>query len=288
MIKTCFNYVGNKNKLIPLIKENLDYKKSNFIDLFGGSGIVALNVVDDYKKLLINDKCWQVIDTLKYFRSNKVGTTLADIGEAIDYYELSKDNKEGYLRLREVYNNFCYNRENFEPVIFYCLVTHAFNYMIHFNSKEQFSVPSGASRSYFSPVLRDKLISNCEVLHSNKNKIFLQDKDFTKLLSKSNYLDYMIFVDPPYLNSDDSYSRVQGMKWTESEERLLYKKLDEVSIKGGSFMLTNTVSNNGKENKILREWMGKYKVTVTKQKFDNCNYQRKNEGETVEVLVVNY
>ena len=58
------------------------------------------------------------------------------------------------------------NRE--QAVTLYCLLTHAFNYQIAFNSKYEYNMPSGASRSYFSKNLETTLSEYIKVIQ-NKN-----------------------------------------------------------------------------------------------------------------------
>ena len=175
--------------------------------------------------------------------------------------------------------------------MFYCLVTHSFNYSIHINSKGQYSVPFGANKSYFNDSLRAKLEGFQWELYENKDKISLKSESFDTLLTKAKKIakNSMFYLDPPYLSSDDSYSRIHYLgKWNEEKERKLYSCLDEIHEAGGSFLLSNVIENNGKWNKILDDWSKKYKVIEVSASYDSCNYQRKNEGKTKEVLVRNY
>ena len=291
MINNCFNYVGSKDRLFPAIDRYLDKSKKNFIDVFCGSGIVGVNEANNYSNIVLNDACWQVIETLKFFRDNDFSKVIHDIDRVILDYGLSKENKEGYLKLREDYNADPYLRLVFEPAMFYCLVTHSFNFNIHINSKGKFSVPAGTGKSYFNSSLRAKLEVFQWELRENKNKITLKSEDFRDLIDKAKKVaeNSMFYVDPPYLCSDDSYSRIYYLgKWDEDKERALYKKLDFINEKGGSFLLSNVMRNNGKWNKILEEWSRKYEVIDVAASYQNCNYQRKNAGDTQEVLVRNY
>ena len=291
MLNNCFNYVGSKDRLFSAIDKHLDKKKSVFIDVFCGSGVVGVNELNNYSKVVLNDACWQMIETLKFFRDNDFAKVEHDINRMILDYNLSKDNKEGYLKLREDYNADPYLRLVFDPVMFYCLVTHSFNYNIHLNSKGQFSVPSGATRCYFNSNLRAKLEGFQWELHENKEKITLKSEDFRELIDKAEKIipKAIFYVDPPYLCSDDAYSRIHYLgKWDEDKERALYGKLDFINDRGGSFLLSNVLQNNGQWNKILEEWSKKYEVIDVSASYENCNYQRKNAGETREVLIRNY
>ena len=291
MIKNCFNYVGSKDRILPLIDKNLDKSKKNFIDLFCGSGTVGVNELPNYKNIVLNDACWQMTETLKYLRDNEYEKVISEIEKYIKLYKLSKENKEGYLELREAYNADPYLRLVFDPAMFYCLVTHSFNYNIHINSSGKFSVPSGYNRCYFNKNIRANLEAFQWELHENKERISIKNEDFKTLISKAERIipNSMFYVDPPYYSSDSSYGRIYYLgQWDEPKERALYEALDYINEKGGSFLLSNVVENNGEINHILEEWYNKYNVITVPSDFSNCNYQRKNKGKTVEVLVRNY
>lgn len=291
MIKNCFNYVGSKDRIFPLIDENLDKTKKNFIDLFCGSGVVGVNELPNYKNIVLNDACWQMTETLKFFRDNSYEHVISEIEKVINKYKLSKTNKEGYLSLREDYNTESYHKLTFSPAKFYCLVTHSFNYNIHINSSGKFSVPSGNNRCYFNNLLRTKLESFCWELNENKNKVSIKTENFEKLISQAERIipKSMFYIDPPYYASDSSYERIYYLgKWDEPKERLLYRTLDFIHENGGSFLLSNVLDNNGVTNVILSEWCSKYNVIEISSDYSNCNYQRKNKGKTKEILVRNY
>lgn len=291
MISNCFNYVGSKDRIFPLIDKNLDKSKDVFIDLFCGSGVVGINELLNYSKVVLNDACWQMVETLKFFRDNPYEDVIAKIDNLINYYKLSKDNKEGYLKLRDAYNENPYLQLVFDPAMFYCLATHSFNYNIHINSSGKFSVPSGKNRCYFNSSLRNKLELFQWELHNSKDKISIKNESFETLVGKAGRIipKAMFYVDPPYYASDSAYERIHYLgKWDEPKERLLYKTLDYINEKGGSFLLSNVLENNGNYNKILGEWCQKYTVIEISSNFSNCNYQRKNSGDTKEIMVRNY
>jgi DNA adenine methylase Dam len=285
--------MGSKDRVFPLIDENLDKSKKNFIDLFCGSGVVGINELPNYKNVVLNDACWQLIETLKFFRDHDFQEVINKIDKYINLYKLSIDNKEGYIELREAYNSDPYLRLVFDPAMFYCLVTHSFNYNIHITREGKFSVPSGYKRCYFNSSIRAKLEAFQWELHDNKDRITLKNEDFKTLVKKAEKIipNTMFYVDPPYYSSDSSYGRIHYLgKWDEPKEYALYKTLDFINDQGGSFLLSNVIENNGKTNIILKEWYRrkKYNVIEVPADYTNCNYQRKNKGKTVEILVRNY
>ena len=294
MIRNCFNYVGSKDRIYPFIHKNLDSSKKYLFDLFCGSGVIGVNETENYEHILLNDACWQLVSTLNYFKETEPSEVLEAIENCINKYELSKTNREGYNKLRDYYNmNATIEGVSFDPVMFYCLLTHSFNYNIHINSSGGFSVPFGANRSYFNSSLKKKFMIFQEYLYKNKGKISIRCYDFEELITKSKndnlVQDTTFYCDPPYLSSDSAYGRIHYLgKWDGAKEKKLYKALDLINENGGSFLLSNVIENNGKINKSLKEWSKKYKVIKVPSDFTNCNYQRKNAGKTVEVLIRNY
>lgn len=294
MLENCFNYVGSKDRIFPLIDKNLDKSKENLIELFCGSGVVGINEISNYSKIVLNDACWQMTELLKFLRDNTYEDIISKIEHYINLYKLSKENKEGYNKLREDFNEEPYQKLVFDPAMFYCLITHSFNYNIHINSSGKFSVPSGKNRCYFNKNLRAKLEAFQWELHENKEKVTIKNESFEILVKKAEKIipNSMFYCDPPYYSSDDSYSRIYYLgKWDEPKEYKLYNTLDYINANGGNFLLSNVLENNGKTNLILREWYRRHKynvIEVTSSDYSNCNYQRKNNGKTKEILVRNY
>lgn len=296
LIKNFLNYIGSKDRLIPIIKSNIDTTKTIFVDMFCGSNVVSTNCLDLFKEFKVNDGCWQLIELHKWVLNNDIDILLKRIDAYIEGYKLSKTNKEGFIKARQVYNEFYKTKDIFEPALFFCLIMHAFNYSIHLNSSEGFSAPSGYNRSYFSETMRNKLVNYKKAWDGRENDISIYNiksslQQTEIMVGTDKIKDCMFYADPPYLSSDSSYSRIYGLKWTEEQERELYFTLDRVDSFGGSFMLSNVIENNGKYNQILHNFIKRnknYKVIDLSVQYDNCNYQRKNNGKTKEILVVNY
>ncbi len=292
IIKNPLNYVGSKDRLIAEIVNNLPEKENLpicSVDLFAGSGVVTANIGQLFKKCLVNDKCWRVSKILHCFYKKDTNELLKEIDNIIKAHNLSKQNKEEYSKAREYFNENYSNKDDFNPIFLYALITHAFNYQLGFNSKGYYNVPSGFNRSSFNSSIRSKLIEYCKAIKDLD--LIHYSADFNKVidnLMKIKQHNTFYFVDPPYFNSDNSYSRTKELTWTEEHERLLYTKLDIVHRTGGKFMVTNTIENNGKVNNILKEWCKNYNVVELNNCYSNCNYQRKNSGKTIEVIIKNY
>ena len=126
-----------------------------FIDLFGGGFNVGINVLA--KKVYYNDLCYQVGYLLETLRNESLENSLNRIDELINTYELSKENREGFLQLRDDYNKEI--KAGFHDMYkFYVLICYAFNNQIRFNSKGEYNMPFGKDRSSFNDALRNKFI----------------------------------------------------------------------------------------------------------------------------------
>lgn len=286
-IKSCLNYVGGKYKLLGEILRLFPDDMSTFVDLFGGGFNVGVNVKAEHT--IYNDICTQVVDLLKHFYETDYKDIHEKILETITSYGLSRSdingyknygcdssnglgnyNKPKYLKLREDYNKCP------DWIKFYTLITCAFNNQIRFNSKGEFNIPYG-KRDY-NITLQKKLKEFVEELH--KEDIEFHNKDFRDYVFQNR--DF-VYCDPPYYNSVASYNENGG--WMENDERDLLNLLDDINLKGGRFALSNNLKY---DNPILKEWKDRYHVHYLNGNYNNCNYQKKDKSQDIEVLITNY
>lgn len=282
--KNPFNYIGAKYKLlsqiIPLFPDNI----TSFVDMFGGSAEVSLNVKAD--KIVYNDKCKQLVNILSNLDNNFV----KEVEDTITKFNLGKMNKEEFLICRKYYND---NKDKLssreQAVMLYCLLTHAFNYQLAFNSKGEYNMPSGYNRSWFSPQLKIKL--ERYINRIGEINIDFYSEDFHNL-NLNQDCNAFFYADPPYLITVGAYERDYFCKWSEDYERELLNTLDILNEKGCKFALSNVLAHKGKTNEILLEWSKKYNVHHLDIDYKNCNYQTnacKTKIKTSdEVLITNY
>lgn len=285
MYKNPFNYIGAKYKLLPQILPLFPSYIDTFVDLFGGSGEVTFNTKAEH--CIYNEKSIPLVNIFENLDDQFVD----EVKKVIAKWQLSKENKQEFLALRKYYNDNLSSlskREN--AVILYCLLTHAFNYQIAFNSKGEYNMPSGAGRSYFSPQLEEKLKKYIEV--KNKTDILFISNDFidVDISSLAKPENTFIYVDPPYLITTGAYERDYFCKWSEEYEKKLLQYLDDLNDKGYRWALSNVLEHKGKSNDILKQWSEKYIVHYLNMDYKNCNYQTKDKSanSSIEVLITNY
>lgn len=273
-IKSPLNYVGGKYKLLtqilPLFPENI----KTFYDIFGGGGNVSINILAD--KIVYNDLSIQVVQILEAFKKTNIENMLHEIDHYIESFGLSKTNKEGYLKLREDYNQAIEKN----PVQLYTLICYAFNNQIRFNSKGEYNMPFGLNRSSFNPTLKEKFVAFCKGLQA-KNIAFT-NSDFREYSDLNFHADDFVYCDPPYLNTSACYNERDG--WTENDELDLYSFLETLPVKWA-------LSNNLATNALLEEWARdkKYNIHYLNNSYSNANYHKKDKtGKDMEVLITNY
>lgn len=282
-LKNPFNYTGAKYKLLPQILPLFPSNIDTFVDLFGGSAEVGLNVTAN--KVIYNDKSEAMVNILNSLDDRFI----KEVKQMIVEYGLSKTNKEAFLKLRAEYNaNFRTMSSREKAIYIYCLLTHAFNYQLAFNSKGEYNMPSGFNRSWFTPQLEQKLTAYINAIKS-KN-IQFKNNDFHNINFNSVADKHFFYADPPYLVTVGAYERDYFCKWSEDYEKELLNTLDILNDKGCKFALSNVLTHKGKTNEILSEWCEKYTVHHLHKDYKNCNYQTnsKENKDSDEVLITNY
>lgn len=282
-IKSPLNYVGGKFKLLPQIIPLFPTNINRFFDLFGGGFNVGINIKAN--QIIYNDTSQQVYDLLSNLYNknydeihNKVCEIISAYGlsrsdlHGYEYYNChSKDNKIGYLKLRDDYN------KNPDYLKFYTLVTCSFSNQIRFNSKGEFNMPYG-KRDY-NKSLQSKLKDFMDLM--NTKNIEFYNSSFIKF-GKYDFIENdFLYCDPPYFNSTATYNENNG--WNDADENELLIMLETANVKWA-------LSNNFKTNPNLKEWAERngYIIHYLNGGYGNCNYHKKDKSEDIEVLITNY
>ncbi|MFU2059011.1 DNA adenine methylase, partial [Avibacterium endocarditidis] len=226
-IKSPMNYMGGKFKLLkqitPLFPKGID----TFVDLFAGGVNVGINVPS--KKLIINDNLTYLIELYRYFKLNSKEYILEYIEKKILEFDLSKENQEGYLRLRKEYNN------KKRPLDLFVLTAYSFNHQIRFNNSHEFNTPFGKNRSSYNEKMRGNLISFIDSLH--KKEVEIYNLSFESFNYEILSYDDLVYCDPPYLVTTGTYNDGRrGFKgWGEKEDIELLNILDNLNERNIKF-----------------------------------------------------
>lgn len=281
-LKSPFNYIGGKHKLLPQILPYFPNEINKFVDLFVGGCNVSLNV--NAQEAHCNDINKYVIEFYKHIQMTKKEIIIKHINDRIEEFQLSKFNKEGYLNLRKLYNA---EKQILDLFVLSC---YSFNNRIRFNNKHEFNESFGADRSDFNKNIEERLHMFIDTIH--KGNFNFTSLDFFEFNTSNLTNRDFVYCDPPYLISTVAYNDgKRGFKdWSEKEEKQLLAMLHELNKNKIKFALSNVFKNKGQENKMLIEWSKNYKVNYINSDYSNAHHSKKDKSknQTVEVLITNY
>lgn len=285
LLKSPFNYTGNKYKLLPQLLPLFPTQIDTFHDIFCGGCAVGTNV--NAQAVRLYDLYPTVPTILQWFLSCKDGDeVLYWVDTCIKAYDLTVDNLAGYEKLREDYNN----RTNEEPVALLTLILHAYNSIIRFNQDGQYNAPFGYNNSWLNPARRKVLKDFVDHLHTRKYTVEIADCENSLHAIRNyagNHQQDFVYCDPPYLITQAVYNA----DWDVSDEYRLYTALGALDALGVKFGLSNVLYHNGKVNTILANWMKHYHVHEINMDYKRTFVNKRalnKKFTTTEVFVCNY
>lgn len=275
-VRSAIYLAGNKYKLWPQIKPHLTGdNRDTFIDLFGGSATVSINIVNEglYDNVIYNENAWFLFGLQDWLQN---GTEVTSNIEAVDKaYAKSLD---GYLAMRRDYNyDKCTNYS-----YLYNLQCRSNSNMMRF-SNNGFNMTFG--KRHRCDIERVKQ-------HQNLIKdVELWNKDFGDAIEDILLLDNLdkttVYLDPPYYGTTAQYNESDG--WTENDNISLLEYVVELHDKGANVVMSNVLENRGVVHQQLIDWCDenkdKFEVHHLNMCYNNSSF-RKGVGNTDEVLIV--
>ena len=268
------NFIGGKHDMIDFLKSYMPKEINCFYDLFGGGFNVGLNV--NANKIVYNDINFKVRELLEYITNANIQDFYKYITQTIVKFNLSKENKDSYLKLREKYNNTPIASRDCRDL--FLLIMFGFQQQIRFNNNLNYNNPVG--QAGFNDKILEKLISFSRI--TKQKKVFYYSEDYTRFLDYIEKNDF-VYIDPPYLITLGSYNDgKRGFNgWNIKEEERLLAFLDKLHAKNVRFMLSNVLTHKNKTNEILKSW-------IAKNNFKVIEYKQKARGNRSEIIIINY
>lgn len=299
-LKSPIFYMGNKYdllyELIPRFPKSDQVE--TFIDLFGGSGTVSLNV--PYNNIIYNELNNNIVNLLQLFIDYEEKEIIKHIENRIEQFELNKEgtdvrqNVENIERIREKYNqnylnfrDFYNNQENKNILDLYTLTFYSFCNLIRFNSKNQFNMPFG--NRCFLDIHKQQIKQCCENI-KNKN-IKISNKNALDLLKEiKEYNNKMfIYLDPPYTNTMAIYNESREFGgWGVEDDLKLFEELDRLNNLGVKWCMSNVLENKGKNNNHIKEWAEQKGYEIIYLEDKTYSSLGKGNANSKEIMVVNY
>lgn len=200
-----FRYIGNKHQFLDIIKQIIlkcQDRTDSFIDVFGGSGVVALNVQKFFSHIVLNDIDENVMCVHNAFKNANWSDYRSFCNRTyIDTLDLSK--KDIYYKFRDKGNKefFFQDKNSFDKGFFLYFVSggciNSF-FRIGPNGFNQSSGLEDLSRRF--SLMRwnsfKKAYANIE----------LRNVDFTEIFNEFSDKPRTWFLDPPYFSTSNTYN----------------------------------------------------------------------------------
>lgn len=278
-INSYMNYTGSKYKLIQNgLLDEMDYNKNHFIDLFTGGGSVFINVVDKYDTLICNDIIKDVISIHKEIIYNG-----EDFVNKVK--ELSPNDKESFLKLRDNYNQI------HTADALFALMLSSTNNMMRFNLKMNYNQSYG--ERCFNPSTEKKINEFIEHITPYKDKLIFKSESFENIIPTN---PSMIYADPPYgycINNGEITSKSiseagYNSIWKKEHDIKLYNYLNKLDKDGHSFVMSNVWEHDGNTSWICEKLIGDgFKCKELAFDYSKVSRNKIDKG-TVEVIIKNF
>ena len=279
-IKSPLNYSGGKYRLLKYIIPKFPTNINTFVDLFAGACNVGINV--EANKIICNDLINYLPELFNVWKNKNINDINYYIDKTIKENELSALDKSAFEKFRVKYN------QTKNPEDLFILICYSFNFQIRFNNNHQYNSSFGKEASTMNDSIRKNVNLFVDEIH-NKN-IEFQCGDFREFNFTSLGSNDFVYCDPPYLISGAVYQDgKRGFNgWGKQDDIDLYNILDGLNNKNIKFALSNMLESKGNKNEYLISWSKKYNVHNLSMNYNGSNYQRKDKGKDIEVLITNY
>ena len=98
-------YQGNKYSLLPFLFAEFPDDITDFHDVFGGSGVVTINMRDKAKRRYYNEYDNVIADILRTVRDETPEFIEEKFDKCVNHFDLSKENKEEFYEFRSHCND---------------------------------------------------------------------------------------------------------------------------------------------------------------------------------------
>lgn len=286
--------MGNKynllNDLLMYFPKKEEVKE--FIDLFGGSGVVSLNV--PYENIIYNELNSNIFNLLQKIFNTKPEITINHIKNRVSEFKLLiegiEKGVEGYKQFENQYYKFrkFYNEQKQKNYLdLYTLTYFSFSNLIRFNNKDEFNMPYG-HRCYLDKTHESNIVKSYYVVQEKKIKM-LNNNAFELLENITKNEHQFIYLDPPYTNTMAVYNEQRaGGGWNIEDDIKLFKELDRLNELGIKWAMSNVLENKGIKNEHIEQWAIKNNYKIIE--FIDKEYSALGKGSamTREVLIINY
>lgn len=200
-----FRYIGNKHQFLDIIKQIIlkcQDRTDSFIDVFGGSGVVALNVQKFFSHVVLNDIDENVMCVHNAFKNANWTDYRSFCNRTyIDTLDLSK--KDIYYKFRDKGNKefFFQDKNSFDKGFFLYFVSGGCINSFFRIGPNGFNQSSG-----LEDLSRRFSLMRWNSFKKAYSKIELRNMDFTEIFNEFSDKPRTWFLDPPYFSTSNTYN----------------------------------------------------------------------------------
>lgn len=273
---------GAKTKLVEDILPHLqDGNRKILIEPFIGTGVLSLNALNRglFEKTIGNDiEDWVV----NLHNSLKDPSFILSSSNVNNFY--SKD-KEGYLKMREDYNNGgC--KDN---TLLFNLLMRSHSNRMRFSgkgSKVKCNIPYGdRCRFDMERMLNHHILTKGMTVTQGSFVSFISKLDKTL-----DWKEATVYIDSPYQTGGMSGGAVYNTGWSDRDDDALLEVVENLYSKGAKVLISNIFYNKGFTFQKLIDWSDKnkdsFEVYHLDRDYSNCSNFYWDGDKTDEVLIV--
>lgn len=267
-----FTYMGNKRRLLPQLLPLIPSTAGRFVDLFAGTGCVAVNVRAGRR--IVNDVSPYLTGLLQAIRNTDPNSFVRQVYGFIDEYSLDSLDESKYYALRDRYNT------GHDPVALYTLGLFAINSLFRFNSRGEYNAPKAPGTRQYA----NKLACLPEY-HRGLQQVRITGLDYRSIdLDVFTPQDF-VYLDPPYENTAAPYNTT----WTIKDANRVRDLADRLNQQHVGFGYSNLLVSKNQTNASLKTWAKTHNYTIYKleKSYRNCFKTRKNYLADQEIYVTN-
>ncbi|MCU9986643.1 Dam family site-specific DNA-(adenine-N6)-methyltransferase [Mobiluncus curtisii] len=268
-----FAYMGNKRRLLPQLLPLIPPVTGRFVDLFAGTGSVAVNVQARHK--IVNDSDPYLAGLLRAIRDTSPEDFIRRVHGFIGEYGLDVPDESRFYALRDRYNT------DHNPIVLYTLLLFAVNGLFRFNSRGEYNAPKAPWKCRYV-----SKIGHLPSYHQALRQVRVTSLDYRNIrLDMLTSQDY-VYLDPPYENTTAPYNNAWSIKDAD-QVRDLADWLDRHNI---GFGYSNLLAGKNQTNVCLKTWIethNSYTMYRLEKNYRNCFKTRKTYLADQEVYVTN-
>lgn len=227
-IKPYLKWPGSKTKLINKISKYIPEGARRLIEPFAGSGSVAFNLHDRFKKIILAD----ANSDLMLAHETAIQTPQDLISDLALLFNEKHNKKEEYLKIREEFNNGAEGKRR--ASLFIYLNRHCFNGLCRYSSTGKFNTPFGQIANPYLPFLEIAEFS------TRLGKAKLSTQDFREVFKKAKAGDF-IYCDPPYapLTETANFTAYSAGGFSSQDQKDLAHLAEAAAKKGATVVVSN-------------------------------------------------